>query len=71
MVVMAVNNRYCSDCLESGEFLPLRLVMMNLDSGLWMCPKDDVRMIHSPVNPGRHSAMPNQLAIFITFESVS
>ncbi|XP_066929210.1 SUMO-specific isopeptidase USPL1-like [Clytia hemisphaerica] len=41
MVVMAVNNRYCSDCLESGEFLPLRLVMMNLDSGLWMCPKDD------------------------------
>ena len=41
MVVMALN-RYCIDCMESGEFLSLKLVMMNLNSGVWMCPKDEV-----------------------------
>ena len=41
MVVMAVN-RYCINCMESGEFLSLKLVMMNLNSGVWMCPKEEV-----------------------------
>ena len=47
MVVMAVNT-YCTDCMESGEFLSLKLVMMNLSSGVWMCPKDevDIRTLH-------------------------
>ncbi|XP_057309109.1 SUMO-specific isopeptidase USPL1-like [Hydractinia symbiolongicarpus] len=40
MVMMALN-RYCSDCMKKGEFLPLRFVMMNISSGVWICPKDE------------------------------
>jgi len=47
MVKMAVN-RFCGDCMELGEFLPLKLVMMNINSGMWMCPKNEV--IETPVH---------------------
>jgi len=37
---MAVS-RYCNDCMENGEFLPLKFVMLNISSGMWTCPKTE------------------------------
>lgn len=43
--IMSGVERFCGHCMESGEFLPLKFVMMNIKSGLWMCPKEEVSII--------------------------
>ena len=39
---MAVK-QYCSQCMKKGEFILLKFVMLNIESGLWVCPKEEVR----------------------------
>lgn len=42
IVEMAVK-QYCSQCMKKGEFVLLKFVMLNIESGLWVCPKEEVR----------------------------
>lgn len=39
---MAVK-QYCRQCMKKGEFVLLKFVMLNIESGLWACPKEEVR----------------------------
>ncbi|XP_047144913.1 SUMO-specific isopeptidase USPL1 [Hydra vulgaris] len=31
-------NRFCMECMKDGEFQQLQFVMINLQSGMWLCP---------------------------------
>lgn len=42
IVKMAVK-QYCRQCMKKGEFVLLKFVMLNIESGLWACPKEEVR----------------------------